>query len=325
MSNTSAETFALPAAHRVRRGLICLAVAGAAWGTTGATADVIYRTSDLGPIAVSFWRHIGGLALLLAYGAVRRGRSAAPTPSARRPRRALVLLGTGVGLAVFQTAYFAAVQETGLAVGTIVTLGAGPVFTAIGGRFLLNERVRRGGLFAVGGAVVGLAILVLGNHHNGAVRPFGVALAVISAAAYATATLLARSTARHGVGEDPHRLTVWSFAVGAIGLFPFALAEGLLPHTAHPSHVVLLLIYLALVPTALAYPLYFTGTAVVRAATATVVMLIEPVSAAVLAVTLLGEALSVATVAGTAVLLTAVIGLAIAESRLPANPRHEAA
>jgi DME family drug/metabolite transporter len=73
------------------------------------------------------------------------------------------------------------------------------------------------------------------------------------------------------------------------------------------------------VPTALAYPLYFAGAAVVRAATASVVMLIEPVNAALLAVTVLDERLTAATVVGTLVLLTAVAGLAVAETRLPAS------
>lgn len=54
----------------------------------------------------------------------------------------------------------------------------------------------------------------------------------------------------------------------------------------------LLLLYIAAVPTALGYGLYFAGVAVVRATTASVIALIEPVSAAVIAVALLGEHLA---------------------------------
>nr|WP_232291958.1 EamA family transporter [Frankia sp. QA3] len=53
-----------------------------------------------------------------------------------------------------------------------------------------------------------------------------------------------------------------------------------------------------------------------RAATASAIMLIEPVGAAVLAVTLLGEQLTAATLAGTVLLLCAMVFLARAESRL---------
>ncbi|WP_316528387.1 DMT family transporter [Kitasatospora brasiliensis] len=307
----------MPAPRSVRRGLACLAFAGAAWGTTGAAVDIVYRSSDFGPMAVSFWRFLTGVALLLAAGIFRPARKA---PAAPRPRgrRVLLFTGTGIALAVFQSAYFAAVQDTGLVVGTIVALGAAPVFTAAGGRLFLGERVGGGGLLAIGGTLAGLAVLVLGNR-AGVVHPLGVGMALLSAAGYAVSTLLGRWTGRHGGGEDPYTLTVGSFAVGAAVMLPFAWGEGLVPHTAHPGHVVLLMLYVATVTTALAYPLYFAGAGAVRAATASVVMLIEPVSAAVLAVLFLGERLTAATVVGTVVMLLAIAGLALAESRLEAR------
>jgi drug/metabolite transporter, DME family len=300
----------------VRRGLVFLAVAGTAWGTTGAAVDVVYRSSDFGPMAVSFWRFASGFALLLAARVIMPARRSAV--ARRVPRRALLLAGTGLGLAVFQTAYFAAVRDTGLAVGTIVTLGLCPLFTAAGGRVFLGERIGRGGAVAAAGALLGLATLVLGNQ-QGQVRADGVAAALLSAAGYATATLLGRWTGRDGTGEEPYSLTLWAFGIGAAVMLPFAWHEGLVPHTAHPLWVLAMLGWVAVFTTAMAYPLYFAGTAVVRAATVAVVMLIEPVSAAVLAVALLGERLTVPTVAGTVVMLTAIAGLAAAESRLAAR------
>lgn len=91
------------------------------------------------------------------------------------------------------------------------------------------------------------------------------------------------------------------------------------------AQVVTLLVYVAAIPTALAYALYFAGAAVVRAATVSVIMLLEPVSAAVIAVVVLHEQLTPATVAGTLLLLTAVVGLAVAETRGAAHARREAA
>lgn len=142
-----------------------------------------------------------------------------------------------------------------------------------------------------------------------------VGLSLLSDAGYAAATLLARWTGRHGAGESAYSLTLWSFAIGAVVLLPFAWAEGLLPHTDHLGRVLILMACVAAVTTALAYPLYLAGAAVVRATTAAVVMLIEPVSAAVLAVALLGEHLTTVTIAGTLLLLAAVAGLALAQSR----------
>lgn len=300
------------------RGLLYLVVAGAAWGTAGAAASLIYRSSDMGPVALSFWRCAGGLVLLLAAHPLRRrGRLARPVVRQPLGRRALRAGLTGLGLAVFQTAYFAAVAATGLAVATVVTLGAGPVLIALGARLSMAERLGRGGAIAVAGALAGLVVLVLGSG-GATVRPWGVALAVLSAAGYSAMTLLTRWWGRDG-GTDASATTVSAFAVTAVCLLPFGLAEGLVPGAARPAEVLLLVAYVAAVPTALAYALYFAGAAVVRSATVSVVMLLEPVSAAVLAVALLGERLTTATVVGTLLMLGSVAGLAGAEARSPAT------
>ncbi|WP_332758165.1 DMT family transporter [Streptomyces sp. MT206] len=294
------------------RSLLYLVIAGTAWGTAGAAASLLFLASDLGPLSLTFWRCAGGLVVLLGVLAVRR-----------RPRRAVrpsvgSLVTTGLMFTLFQAAYFAAVRETGLAVGTVVTLGAGPVLIALGARRWMGERLGAGGAVAVGGALAGLAVLVLGSG-GGEVRPLGVGWALLSAAGYAGMTLRARWLGQRGAGGDPLVTTVWSTAVGAVCLLPFAVVEGLLPHTAELGRVAWLLVYVATVPTALAYALYFTGAASVRAATVSVIMLIEPVSAAVIAVLLLGERLTGAVVLGTVLLLTAVGALIAAEARRPAD------
>ncbi|MFE4173801.1 DMT family transporter [Streptomyces sp. NPDC056909] len=318
----------------VGRGLFFLIIAGIAWGTAGAAGSLVYRISDLGPLALSFWRSAGGLVLLLGALALRRRRAPVPAKpllptepalSAEPARRRLLrTVATGVGLTVFQSAYFAAVEATGLAVGTVVTLGAGPVLIALGARLTMGERLGGGGLIAVTGALAGLGVLVLGGE-SGTVRPAGVALAILSAAGYAGITLLTRRLGRDGGGADAMTTTAWAFAIGSVLLLPLAVGEGLMPHTAEPVRVIWLLVYIAAVPTALAYALYFAGATVVRAATVSVIMLLEPVSAAVIAVVLLDERLTVATVAGTLLLLAAVAGLALAEARTAAVRRRATA
>ncbi|HWU09714.1 MAG TPA: EamA family transporter [Streptomyces sp.] len=305
----------------VGRSLLCLVIAGIAWGTAGAAASLLYRISDLGPLALSFWRCAGGLVLLAGALMLRPRRPL--TPAGPRGRRLLRILGTGIGLTVFQSAYFAAVESTGLAVATAVTLGAGPVLIVVGARLTLGERLGRGGLAAVVGALTGLAVLVLGCE-PAQVRPVGLLWAVLSAAGYAVITLLTRWLGRDGTAGDSLATSAWAFGIGAVGLLPLAAVEGLVPHTAEPGHVLWLFVYVAAVPTALAYALYFAGAAAVRPATVSVIMLLEPVSAAVIAVTVLRERLTAATATGTLLLLTAVAGLAFAETR-GAAARHRAA
>ncbi|MFD3502724.1 DMT family transporter [Streptomyces sp. NPDC058676] len=296
----------------IGRGLLYLIVAGFAWGTAGAVASLAYGASDIGPVALSFWRCAAGLVLLLAARLPRTGgaRTVVREPLRHKARRAGV---TGLCLAVFQTAYFASVEATGLAVATVVTLGAGPVLIALGARLTLGERIGRGGSLAVVGALAGLGVLMLGGE-DASVRPWGVLFGLVSAAGGCVMTLVTRSRGREG-GADAASASVWTLAVTSLCLLPFALAEGLVPHTAEPGLLLCLLAYIAAVPTALAYVLYFAAAAVVRSTTVSVVMLLEPVGAAVLAVVLLGERLTATTLAGTLLMLGSVAGLAVAEAR----------
>ncbi|MEU6350734.1 EamA family transporter [Streptomyces sp. NPDC047072] len=299
----------------VGRGLLCLIIAGTTWGTAGAVASLAYRTGDLGPVSLSFWRCASGLVLLAAVrcgraslGARPRTRTAVPVPFDRRARF-LRTVATGIGLAVFQTAYFAAVRVTGLAVATVVSLGAGPVLVALGARLVPGERLGRGGVLAVAGALAGLGVLTLGGT-EASVRPWGVVLGLVSAAGGCAMTLITRAC-----GTDSSDLSVGVFAVTSLCLLPFAATEGLVPHTSQPALLLGLLAYMAAVPTALAYTLYFAAAAVLRSTTVAVIMLLEPVSAALLAVVCFGEHLTATTVTGTLLMLGAVAGLAGAEAR----------
>ncbi|WP_213454711.1 DMT family transporter [Rhizomonospora bruguierae] len=295
----------------VARGLLAVAVAAAAWGTGGAVAAVLYAGAGLGPLAVSFWRFVGGALLLAAARAVLRP-SGGGSPSVRR------LVVTGAGLAVYQTAYFAAVRDAGLALSTMVTLGAGPVLIAVGARVVAAERLSRAGSVAVAGSLVGLVLLVSGSGGDGvrvdAATLRGIGYALLSATGYAATTVLTRRLDRASP-SDPYAVAMGGFVVGAVCLLPLAFAEGFLPGRGAGWSSLVLLGYLAAVPTALAYGLFFAGLAAVRATTASVVALLEPLTAAVIAVLLLGERLTPAVVAGAVVLLAAVVGLAVDERR----------
>ncbi|PYC73305.1 EamA family transporter [Streptomyces tateyamensis] len=291
----------------VGRALVYLLLSATAWGTAGAAAALLFGRSGLGPVALTFWRSVGGVAVLLVAARLAPGR-----PGRLRPPRPARLLVNGLGLTLFQVAYFEAVHGTGLAVATVVTLGAAPVLVALGARLLLREQLGAAGVPAVAGAVVGLALLVLGGAGGGGLRAGGVAWAVASAAGYAAVTLYGR---RLGAGAEPFASTFYSFLVCAVLMLPFALLEGLWPSPVGLGRTLGLLLYIAAVPTALAYGLYFAGVAVVRATTASVIALIEPVSAALIAVLLLGEQLSAVELTGIGVLLAAVAALALAETR----------
>jgi len=300
----------------VARGLWFVCIAATAWGTGGAVAAVLYDTSGLGPVAVSWWRFAGGFALLAA-----GRRWLGPGRALRLPRAAWRPAAvTGCGLAVSQTAYFVAVDLAGLAVATLITIGAGPVLVAAGARFARIERLDGGRLAAVLVALVGLWLLVgagpgtgVGPSGGGAApdRLAGVASALVASAAYAAVTLLTR----RGTALPRYDAALAGFGAGALLLAPLAWAAGPIPTDRGLAVTVGLLLYLVVVPTALAYALFFAGLAVVRATTASVVALVEPVTAAVLGVWLFGERLSGPAVLGGTMLMGTVLLLVHAERR----------
>ncbi|WP_405539152.1 DMT family transporter [Streptomyces antimycoticus] len=299
----------------VRQGVLYVAIAATAWGTGGAVAAELYDVGGIGPISVSFWRFLTGLGLLLAAHLVRRSRRPETALSLRatfaaNPRRTLI---TGFGLAVYQTAYFASVQQAGLTVATVVTLGSGPVLVAAGARLTLGERTGAAGTAAVASGVAGLVLLMGGADGSTGPAPLlGIGYALLSAAGYAGVTLLGRFSGRKNAG-GAFESTVTGFAVGTVCLLPMALLEGLLPDTERPAWTLGLILYLGTVPTALGYTLFFVGLGVVRATTASVVALVEPLTAAVIGILVFGERLNAIVLTGTALLLFAVLFLAADE------------
>ncbi|MEU1480939.1 DMT family transporter [Streptomyces sp. NPDC001668] len=277
----------------LRRGFISVSAAAVAWGAGGAAATELFRTSGLGPMAVSFWRFAIATMILLA----PQVRKTAPV----RPVCWRTAVPTGVALAAYQTAYFGAVQEAGLALGTLVTLGASPILVSAGAHFILGERLTRRGAAAMGIALIGLLILV--THPVSGPRPLvGITLALLSAVGYSAVTLWGRQA-----GNTSQSPATWG--AGALCLLPFALMQGTWPRAEGAAESTFWLVFLGVVPTLLAYRWYFSGLTTVPSTTAAVLVLLEPATAALLAV-LLGEEISTTLVLGSFLLLTAIAVLA---------------
>lgn len=282
------------------RGVLSLTVAATAWGTGGAVAVILGRDHGLGPVAVSFWR------FAVAAAAVAAIRLLTPGPAAPESRRAALL--SGAGMAVSQAAYFGAVAHAGLAVGTLVTIGASPVLIALGARRLLGERIGavQAGLMCA--AVGGLVLLTVGPGGGETATVLGVGLALLSALTYSAVILLARRNRGGGAGTS-------AFVAGAVMLAPFAVAEGALPVSGDKFAAAAWLLFLGVVPTALAYRWFFAGLATVPAATASVIALLEPLAASLIALVGLGERMGPAGLAGAVVLLVSLGVLAVAATR----------
>jgi DME family drug/metabolite transporter len=292
-----------PAATVSRRGFLLVVLAASCWGTSGVSGAVVAQRSDLGALDIAWHRMvIGAVVLLIGYLVTTRRRAARPAvPMTRGVFSRLVLIGAG--LAAYQLAYFTAVTAAGVSIATLVALGLAPLLITVGGSLLGHGHPDRATWFALAVALVGLVLLVgvSAGADSGTAVLLGALTAVGSALGYAVVTL-----AGAGVPAGVP-VTLAGFGGGALLLTPVALAVGL-RFTTEPGALAMLL-YLGLVPSALAYALFFAGLKTVPGAVASIVTLLEPVGATVLATLVLGERLLPAASVGGVLVLGAVAGL----------------
>jgi DME family drug/metabolite transporter len=265
--------------HRAstRRALVFVLLAALAWGTGGPTGALLTQYAGLTPLATSFWR-LAAAALWLAPAVALRRTSVRPQLAANPLRHLLC----GLGLAVCQLGYFTAIPRVGVGIATVVALGAAPILITLFAR----ERFTPA-LFA---ALAGLTLL---SATTGPTNLTGLAAAITSAAGYSLTTLVSRNT------PDPLTTALLGFTTGALLLAPFA---------AFPSTPTgwLLIAYFGLVPTALAYTLYYAGLNTLKASTAALIALLEPVVATTIGVLAFQEHLTKTALAGAAILLLAI-------------------
>jgi drug/metabolite transporter, DME family len=210
-----------------------------------------------------------------------------------RGRGALVrLLVSGVLLGAFQAAYQVAVAQISVSLATLITIGCVPVFVALVGGLVERRVPGRRTLLAVGGAVLGLALLSGGPAGVDGWRAVsGVTMSLLAGAGFAALTLVA---ARPVPGQ--HAVTSVGLLVGGVFLLPFALVDGMgVPFT---GDVLVLVGYLGVVPTALAYGAYFLGLRVATPTAAALATMLEPLTATLLAVAFHGERLTSSGVVG---------------------------
>jgi DME family drug/metabolite transporter len=257
-------------------GLIMIATAAVLWGTVGVATRAIYTLASTNALSIGFFRLALATPALLVCAWLFCGR--AMFQVARRDYWLILLVGAVTAL--YQVCLFSAIQFIGVSIAVVITLCVAPVIVALASTWLFGERLTVWVVAALICALVGTLLLALsGNVRVSASEStlIGILLALGSASGYATITLCSRILAPR---YHPLQTISFGFSAGALMLLPFALMQGLV--LVYPVEGWALLIHLALLPTALAYVLFLFGMRSVTATTASIVTLVEPLTAAVL-------------------------------------------
>jgi DME family drug/metabolite transporter len=289
-------------------GIVLALSAAVLWGTTGTSQHFA------GARLSSYW--IGALRLVIAalFFAVLVAageRNMASRPAVPGLWRRQLLAGTAI--AAYNLAFFAGVRLAGVAVGTTVAIGSGPLFAGA-----LQALITRrpplplwwlGTALAIGGG----AAIALGRGGAATADLGGLALCLAAGFSYAVYTLTAKSLAAHA---SPARASLWVFGTAAAIALPAAwliAPSGAAQLVAAGGRGWLVVAWLGVVATGISYLLFSSALRFISAATGVALALGEPLTAFTLAVLLLGEPLRASGLAGIALIMAGLVLVVRAE------------
>lgn len=269
--------------HRPRIGIVLVLLAACLWGTTGtaqALAGAQLPASWFGALRLA----VAALFFaVLAAGATRAGR-----PSAEpKPGPAGFVLA-GLCMAVYNLAFFAGIRITGIALGTALALGSGPLWTGLLQALLLRRWPSASWCFGTALAVLGGSLMVGLLETDGIeVHGGGVALCLLAGLSYAVYALV---TQRLGATTSALSVTLRAFSIAAVAAVAVAWLDAGVPAVSAADAVAVL--YVGVVTAGVAYLLFGMALQHISAATGVTLALMEPVVACLLAATVIGESIS---------------------------------
>jgi DME family drug/metabolite transporter len=213
----------------------------------------------------------------------------------------------GVAVAGYQLTFFDAVARTGVAVGTLVTIGTGPIVAGVIDAAIGRRAPTSRWLIGATAGLAGVALLTAGTVD---VDPVGIALALVAGTTFPVYGLAAQRLMRQVM---PDVAIGAVFVAGTFLLTP--LAVGTASEAFASTGALVTVGYLGVFTLSLAYILWGLGLERLTLGVVVVVTLLEPAIASLLGVAVLGEPLTVALFGG--VVLVAA-GVALASTSKPA-------
>lgn len=264
------------------------------WGTVGTTQT--FLSEGISSFAVAGVRSgIGGGVLLLAVLLMRK-------ISFRNWSWKWTILAA-IAIALFQSLFFTSVRFTGVAVGTVVTIGSAPVFAGFIEWIFWKVRPTLVWLIATVLAIVGCLLLFM-NQGETAINPLGIGLALAAGSMFALYTNVSKQLMKR---EETLPAVAMTFSICALFLLPLAAKDGFGWLTEGVN--IWPILFMALAATSLAYILFLGGLKKISSSAAVTLSLAEPLTAALLGVFLVGEHLTFVAWIGVSLLLGGIVVL----------------
>lgn len=284
------------------RGFLLVATGAALWGSGGIAGAFAAKYSSLSWPAISSARLLLAGLLMLVLTAITGDlrRVQLTRESVRR------IVATGVATAIYATAYFQSLPLVGVAVATVVSLGSAPVAVAVYAAIRHRRLPGRSTVLALVAALTGLVLVSNPTTPAADHRWFGLGLglALLSGLAFAASTVVNQ---RVVPGLNPRTIIATSLTLAGLVSAPLGILTGA-DFTTVTAPAWAAIGFLVVFQTVIAYLAYFGGLqAGLPATTAVIVLLIEPLTATLLAVLILHEQLTVPVLLGMVLLMLAVV------------------
>ncbi|UOQ46373.1 DMT family transporter [Halobacillus salinarum] len=287
-------------------GLVMLAAI--CWGISGGIADILMN-KGWNPIVISFYRGAVGFICFFVWFLFRFKQNWVPSA-----RLYLWSLLAGIGVAGNFTFYFLSIQASSVAVAATLMYTA-PVFVLLSSFLLRIERSTWFKWGCIAGVLMGIILLTGAyNTESISVSFLGAVTGLAAGLSYALFIFGFKNASSNG--EPKTTLT--------IAFFSFCLILFLFMDKKEAADVVTSgdlgwFLLLGLVGAGVSFILYVIGIKWTAASTASVVAMVEPVTATLFGVLLLGDHLTVIQMLGMVLILVTITVLSVKQSDGDAN------
>ncbi|MCS1381138.1 MULTISPECIES: DMT family transporter [Lysinibacillus] len=266
------------------------------WGMTG-TAQT-FLDKGVSPIAVATIRSAIGGGLLFVVAVLLR------KISFRTWSWKWTILAAA-SIALFQGLFFTSIRLTGVAIGTVVTIGSAPMFSGVLEWLFWKTRPSKIWGIATIMTITGCILLFI-NSGDRAIHLGGVGLAVCAGLSFAVYTNMSKQLMAQ---QEALPAVAMTFSICAVLLLPFSISSGF-SWLAEMQNL-WTMIFMGVMCTSIAYLLFLSGLQKISSSSAVTLSLAEPLTAAMLGVLLVGEHLSSTSWVGVAMLLGGIVVLTL--------------
>lgn len=283
------------------KGYLMVFAAGSLWGTIGLFSTLLSRLG-MESSAVAFFRLLSA-SLLLIPVLIVKGKGFSLFRISKKGLISCTLIGF-ISQALYNLCYMRAIELGGMATAAVLLYTA-PVFVAIMSLILFREPLTRNKIIAILINITGCMLTVTGGDFSEIkISGFALLMGVLAGFTYGTMPVFSRFGADN---EDPYTSSFYGLALGDLLLF-FLVRPYNGMGTAWNWQIILVLIGFGIVPSALAYIVYFGGLSKVKETSVVPVLAsIETVAASIIGLVVFGQALNPGKIIGIVLVICSIL------------------